>query len=277
VISSKEIDEMMGAIAGAIRAAMRSMRFHPMMRPTSLVALTSYLIFGQSVATPPAFEVASVKPNKSGDGAWRFGTSHADITATNVPLQVLITNAYGVRDHQISGGPSWLNSERYDVVAKQSGDDRSPTKTKQMLQTLLADRFQLRLRRETKELPIYALVIGKIGPKLHEADANPGAGMTYGKGRIKARRASMEQFAETLGNQLGRTVVDKTRLHGDFAFDLEWTPDTSQPIGPGTAPAAASGPSIFTAVQEQLGLKLEPQKGSVEILVIDHVERPSEN
>jgi uncharacterized protein (TIGR03435 family) len=163
-------------------------------------------------------------------------------------------------------------------VTKQSGNDRSLAKTRQRLQTLLADRFQLRLRRETKELPVYALVAGKNGPKLREADEQ--GAMSLGRGRITARKASMERLAENLGNQLGRTVVDRTGLEGNFAFELEWTPDPGQPLDlldPSPAPADPSGPSIFTALQEQLGLKLEPQKDPVEILIIDHVEKPSEN
>jgi len=149
-----------------------------------------------------------------------------------------------------------------------------------MLKTLLADRFQLRLRRESKELPVYALVVGKNGPKFHEADGATPGGMNYGRGRITARKASMEDFAKRLESELGRTVVNRTALKGDFAFEMEWIPDTGQPLGllgPSPAPADTSGPSVFTALQEQLGLKLEPQKGPVEILVIDHAEKPSEN
>jgi len=187
------------------------------------------------VAAPPAFEVASVKPNKSGDRApWRFAGSRGGITATNVTLQFLITNAYDVRDHQISGGPSWLNSERYDIVAKGTVDNPTPAKNRQMLKTLLADRFQLRLRRESKELPVYALVVGKNGPKFHEADGATPGGMNYGRGRITARKASMEDFAKRLESELGRTVVNRTALKGDFAFEMEWIPDTGStgPVRP---------------------------------------------
>ena len=148
-----------------------------------------------------------------------------------------------------------------------------------MLQALLAERFQMRVLRETKELPVYALVVGKSGPQLHEAEG-AGNGMRIGRGRVTTQAISMEPFAKNLGKLLGRTVVDRTGLEGKFAFTLEWTPDPGQPmglLGPSPASADDSGPSIFTALQEQLGLKLEPQKGPVEILVIDHVEKPSEN
>jgi uncharacterized protein (TIGR03435 family) len=230
----------------------------------SVLVLTLAGAFGQQ----PAFEVASVKPNKSGDSApWRFVGSRGGITATNVTLPFLIMNAYGVRENQISGGPSWLSSERYDVVAKDQSDNPSPARHRQMLQTLLADRFQLRLSRETKDLPVYALVVGKGGHKFHEADGGSDGKNTTGRGRITARKVSMEWLSERLGGQLERTVVDRTGLQGNFAFELEWAPD----------PDDLSGPSVFIALQEQLGLKLEPQKGSVEILVIEHVEKPSEN
>jgi len=229
----------------------------------------SFLVFTLAAfGQQPAFEVASVKPNKSGEGApWRFVGSRAGITATNVTLPFLIMNAYGVRDNQVSGGPGWLTSERYDVVAKDQSDHPSPARQRQMLQTLLADRFQLRLRRETKDLPVYALVVGKSGYKFHEADGGSDGKNTAGRARITARKVSMEWLSERLGGQLERTVVDRTDLQGNFAFELEWSPD----------PDDLSGPSIFTALQEQLGLKLQPQKGSVEILVIEHVEKPSEN
>jgi uncharacterized protein (TIGR03435 family) len=227
-----------------------------------------------TVASPLKFEVASVKPNKSGDRDASMNPSPGGFYATNTTLKFLITWAYDVGDHQISAGPNWINTERYDIVAKGQIDRPNSAQYRQMLQTLLADRFQLRLRRETKELPVYALVVGKNGSKLREAD---GVGMTTGRGRITARRISMERFAAHLGNRLGRTVLDRTGLQGNFAFELEWTPDPGQPLGPNPTPLESSGPSIFTALQDQLGLKLEPQKGSVEMLVIDHVEKPSEN
>lgn len=208
-----------------------------------------------------------------------MGPSSGGLTATNATLKFLITFAYDVRDHQISAGPSWFDTERYDIVAKGPIDHPTVAQNRQMLQTLLADRFQLRLLRETKELPEYALVVEKNGPKLHQPEG-AGNGMRIGRGRITTQAISMDHFAGNLGKLLGRTVVDKTGLQGNFAFTLEWTPDASQPmgvLGPSPAVPDDSGPSIFTALQEQLGLKLEPQKGPVEIFVIDHVEKPSEN
>jgi uncharacterized protein (TIGR03435 family) len=247
-----------------------------------VVVLMSISVFGQSPATLPSFEAASIKPNKSGDRKVSIRRSPGRFTTSNTTLKMLITFAYDIRGHQLSGGPGWLDSDRYDIVAKADGANPSEAELKQMVQMMLADRFQLTIHRETKEMPVYALVVGKNGPKLHEAEGT-GPQMSMGRGQLTAKKVSMELFAKQLGNQLGRSVVDNTSLNGDFDFKLEWTPDSGQPMGPkeggvdGPAPADASGPTIFTAVQEQLGLKLEAQKGPVEILVIDRAEKASEN
>ena len=167
-----------------------------------------------------------------------------------------------------------------------------------MLQAQLADSFKLTIHRETKELPIYSLVVAKGGSKLQEAkpgdsyanglkgpDGRPGGAhvMRMGRGELTAQGIGMNEIAHLLTPQTGRTVVDNTGLKGNYDFKLHWTPDQSTPAlgGPGGGPdsstSSESGPSLFTAIQEQLGLKLEPGKAPVEILVIDHVERPSEN
>jgi uncharacterized protein (TIGR03435 family) len=234
------------------------------------------------------------------------------LSATNCPLQLLIRSAYQLEDNQVSGAPAWLTSERYDIEAKMessvverirrlSDDERRATRER-MLQALLAERFKLAVHRETKELPEYALVIAKSGPKVQEAkpgetypngikgpDGIARAGfMRMGRGDLTAQGLSMSTVVRLLSQQLGRTVLDKTGLTGIYNFTLKWTPDESQdgPFrgpepgqpGSGSSPSSDfSGPSIFTAIQEQLGLKLEPQKGPVEVLVIDHVEKPSEN
>jgi uncharacterized protein (TIGR03435 family) len=153
-----------------------------------------------------------------------------------------------------------------------------------MLQDLLADRFHLKLTREAKEMPIFALVLAKSGAKLKESTVGEdGRRMQTGRGRIEVQGIDMASLANMLSQQLGRTVVDKTGLTGNYDFKLEWTPDLGQPQGPKeiggaeTAPPDSLGPTIFTALQEQLGLKLESTKGPVEILVIERVEKPSEN
>ena len=196
-------------------------------------------------------------------------------------------SAYNVRDYQMSPeGPGWIRSDRYDIVAKVDGEGR-PTmdQVRQMLQKLLADRFQLKLHRETKELPVYALVIGKKGPTLMESAADAKSSMRFGAGQFTGSKVSMTQLALFLSNALARPVLDGTGLMGTYDFKLQWTPDAGQlpglgGFGPGPdapPPSDPNGPSIFTAVQEQLGLKLESQKGPIEILVLDHAAKPSEN
>jgi len=258
----------------------------------------------------PAFEVASIKPDKSGMGMMStLRTTPVGFSASNVPLKALIQYAYGVEENQIFGAPSWLGSEQYDIEAKVSSSDTdalhdlSPDQRSLMLQPLLADRIQLKVHREVRGVPVLVLVVAKGGPKLHEAkpgDTYPnglkgfdgkegGPGMMLMRpGQLTAQGVDLPFVAKQLSQQLGRTVQDKTGLTGKYDFTLQWTPERdSSPMfrGPeggqqGAAnapPADASGPSIVTAIQEQLGLKLESQKAPVEVLVIDHVERPSAN
>ena len=279
-----------------------------------LIAVTTPILFGLLNATPtraesqagstatklPVFEVASIKANKSGEPNVRLFLTPNGFSATNAPLGEVIRLAYQVQEFQMSGGPPWIDSERYDIEAKV---DSSATEQlgqldqdqrRFMLRPLLEDRFQLRVHQETKELPIYALVIAKNGPKLHEAKPNdtypngikdpdgvgrPGL-MRMGPGGLTTQGLPMATIVKLLSQQLGRTIVDKTGLMGNYDVKLRWTPDNgpASTMGPDSKPTPdTSGPSIFTAIQEQLGLKLESQKGPVEVLVIDRVARPSEN
>ena len=274
-----------------------------------------------SAAPLPSFEVGSIKPDKGGGrGVFLRMRPGGGFSASNVSVKMLIGYAYNIANFQVSGGPNWLNSERYDIEAKSenpAGDDprkmsgeqfkHQQDQLKLMVQSLLADRFKLALRHETKELPVYALVVAKNGPKLQVAKNMPapeptnpsgpkrapfpGGGMMMRPGHLEGRSAPVSFLAQTLARQLGRTVIDKTGLSGNYDFTLEWTPEEREQQmfkgagdgEPGRGPTESapppdsSGPSIFTAVQEQLGLKLESQKGPVEILVIDQVEKPSEN
>jgi uncharacterized protein (TIGR03435 family) len=261
--------------------------------------------FGQSAAPRPEFEVASIKLNKSGDGRGMTNAGRGGrFIATNVPLQLVITLAYGVKDFQISGAPAWLTSERYDIEAKAEGDPGFDA-VRPMLQTLLEDRLQFKYHRETKELPVYALVVAKAG-KLHQAEGEcgprpnvpppppepgkmptpPCGGAFMGPGLLNAQKVPMTQVVDILGRLTNRIVLDKTNLTGKYDINLEYTPEQGQlqappggaPPGlPPLPPVDPNGPSLFTALQEQLGLKLESQKGPVETIVIDHIERPSEN
>ena len=255
----------------------------------------------------PKFEVASVKPSNSADRRPLVNgfnvASGGQFTASNVTLKLLIRQAYNIKDFQISGGPGWTGSDLFDIAAKPEG----PTKPDQfalMLQSLLADRFHLAIRRETRELPVYALVVAKSGPKIKAANESdpvipqlkgrtdlPGGGgrprvVIIRRGRLTTQGTGMPALAADLSNVLGRPVVDKTGLTGMYDLMLEWTPDENQvanfqaigvPEGFGAPPPDWQGPTLFTALEEQLGLKLESEKGPVEMFQIERVERPSEN
>ncbi len=288
-------------------------------------------IRSQERGARPSFEVVSIKPNTSGAGGGGIGTRPGGLfTATNVPAKMLIRQAYRMQDFQIIGGPNWLTTDRFDVEARAEAgavpppsgppDPTRPNPIALMLQSMLEDRFQLKVHIETRELPVYNLVVGRDGSKMKSsADQNPQRGaappvppppvgppppggpgprgapvmgpgsIRIGGGNLVANTIAMPQFVNTLSQMVGRPVVDKTGLTGMFDIDLRWTPEGGQggPFGPGgpagpeiaPAPVAAdpSAPSIFTAVQEQLGLRLESAKGPVEVIVIDSVQKPTEN
>jgi uncharacterized protein (TIGR03435 family) len=266
--------------------------------------------FGQTTPPRTEFEVASIKLNKSGDFRIMLRAAPGGrFTATNIPLQVLITFAYGIKDFQISGAPPWLMSEHYDIEAKAAGNP-SQGEMEKILQPLLEDRLQFKFHREMKDLPVYALLVAKAG-KLPQAEGDCGPRPTGpppppepGKpftapcglflmfpGHLQGEKVPITQLVDTLSRFTGRTVLDKTNLTGKYDIKLDYTPEQGQfPALPGGAPPGGAppglpplpaidpnGPSLFTALQEQLGLKLESQKGPVEMVVIDHVERPSEN
>lgn len=254
-----------------------------------LLFTTAGLGFSQpqsNARTPPPFDVASIKPNRSGSRSTRMQTSHGTLTASNVTLRMLIQSAFDVTDAQISGGPGWLNTECYDVAAKTERTDISDDDLWLSLQPLLADRFRLRFHRETRQLPVYALVIGKGGPRLrdHEGEGRTGVRFTMGSGKAKleATKTSMPRFAGSLGGYVDRLVLDNTRLKGEYDFKLEWAQDHPGESSPSMLDSVRelvglAGPSIFTAMQEQLGLKLQPTKGPVEMIVIDGAEKASGN
>jgi uncharacterized protein (TIGR03435 family) len=199
---------------------------------------------------------------------------------------------------QSGGGPKWLTSDRFDIVAK-AEDGAAPSPLLSMIQSLLADRFKLAVHHETRELPIYALVLarsdGTLGSRLGRNDcvrdasgqsAAPSDGtqpprcgsISNGFGRLTLRATPMEQTLQFLSPSVNRVLVDRTGLIGNFDLDLEWTPDQPQQRPAGAAdlpPNDPNRPSIFTALQEQAGLKLEPTKGPVDVLVIDHAEQPT--
>jgi uncharacterized protein (TIGR03435 family) len=262
-----------------------------------LALLAAFL--AQAPQPRPTFEVATIKRNTSGSEAARFSGQTGRLAITNNSLRNIIRNAWGLQGFQIVGGPDWINTERWDIVAKAEGNPQGPVMLA-MVQNLLADRFKLVTHRETRDMPIYALVLARadrsFGPKLHASSTDCEKEMTAAiarggrpptdrvlcgmrtlNGHIEMNAVPMANLARNLSPIAGRSVVDKTGLTGGFDAELTWTPDAS--LGPASdaAPPSSDGPSLFTAIQEQLGLKLDAQRGPVDVLVIDSVERPTED
>jgi uncharacterized protein (TIGR03435 family) len=264
----------------------------------------------------PKYDVASVKPSSGNDGRRLMMMTPDGVSMHGVPVQMLLQQAFGVEADRIMGAPAWVKSSAFDIEAKVAPEDApklDKLKMEQrrgMLLPLLVERFNLKYHHETRELPEYSLVVAKGGPKLTEAkpaeplkpddspkpDAKFPAGpprdplgrrgqMMMNPGRIEAHGGSMTFLAHALSAQLGRTVTDKTGLTGGYDFTLQWTPDNApMPMaGPEAGPQHSDsasdpvGPSLFTALQEQVGLKLEAGKGPVDVIVIDHIDQPSEN
>jgi uncharacterized protein (TIGR03435 family) len=248
----------------------------------------------QSASAPrkPVIEVASIRRNLNGGRAGiRFAPGSGRPIADNITLKGLIKWAYDVEDYQIEDGPKWIDSIGFDITAKlerdvnPSGDPAQRAYFREMFQPLLRDRFQLSLRRSTKELPAYALVVGKDGPKLADrgkADNPQDMRMSGGSGLMVGQRIPVSILTEVLKSVVGRPIRDETGLTGYYDFRLQWDPaDTVPPGGNdnGGAPGTTdhTEPSLFTALKEQLGLRLESRKGPIEILVVDRAEMPSEN
>jgi uncharacterized protein (TIGR03435 family) len=245
-------------------------------------------LLAQSPVAHKEFDVVSLKPSVPDEhNSFMFQSlPGGTIRMAGVPLRMMIMEAYGVKAFQISGGPDWIRTGRWDVLAKAEGfQGRIPREQEDlMVQRMMADRFQLKLHRETKEESVYTLVVEKNGPKMIPHSGNERQFRSrYGSLTVKKGRVG--SFADWLSRELGRVVIDKTDLKGEYDYALEWMPDPGEggPESNGLPPEAprphvdTNGPSIFTAVQEQLGLRLVSQKGPVEIVVIDSVERPSAN
>jgi len=255
-----------------------------------LLALTSGSVVAQS---SKEFEIVTIKPNSEKDNRFmlRYPQGGA-FTATGVTLKMLVMSAYEVPSFQVSGGPSWIGAERWDIQAKAEGiPGRMPrNQFDDMLRALIEKRFQLKVRREAKEMPVYALVVAKNGPKLvpHTGEApKPGDALRMGYGSLRFQKAGIARLAFELSTLFGRPVIDATALTGEYDFALDWTPEPGQggPGAIGLPPAAdppppavdKSSPSIFTAIQEQLGLRLDSKKAPVDVIVIDTAAKPSEN
>jgi uncharacterized protein (TIGR03435 family) len=235
----------------------------------------------------PVFEVATIKPSRPGEQGPRFLFEQRRFSVIHISVSNLLKFAYGLQQRQLAAVPDWVTSENYDISAEPDGEGEPSIKQwRSMVRGLMADRFQLKCHYEKRELTVYALTLAKTGPKLTRSQGDPAmlAGLGFGPpGNFGATNATMADFAEAMGQAvLDRPVVDQTGLTGRFDFRLTWTPDESQfsAVG-GFKPTAMEGadvpPDLFTAVQQELGLKLESTKTSVDVLVIDHVEKPSAN
>ncbi len=247
----------------------------------------------------PSFEAATIKPNTGGDFGNYFRMMGVTPSMTNQSLKNMILWAYRVHDFQIIGGPGWMSSDRWDLQAKTT-QGAAYDKMQLMVQSLLQDRFKLALHREIKELPIYNLTVAKAGLKIQPnaegscippdpKNPGPAPGKTFmdycgtsgfGRCSMMGTSSTMTELAEALANPVAadRTVVNQTGIEFHFRYEVKYAPELtaiSQPGGP--PPACGDAPSIFTALQEQLGLRLDSAKGPVEVLVIDHAEKPSEN
>jgi uncharacterized protein (TIGR03435 family) len=269
----------------------------------------------QQAPERPRFEVASIKLNVSNDGRVSDNRTGSRYTASGVSLALLVRNAYSVQEFQVIGMPAWGDSDRFDIVATMPADLNPappspgvPSRQSLMMQALLEERFRLAVHRETREMPVYALrtasAEGKLGPSLHRSSVDcaalrarggapprppgelPPCSSSVAPGSIVLRGQTMAQFATALsrltntGSSLGRLIVDRTGLEGYYDVDLRFTPDRIPNFGPGGPPQGlppidTDAASIYAAMREQLGLKLDSQRAPVEVLVIDRVEKPT--
>lgn len=242
----------------------------------SALSLAAMAAFGQAL---PSFDVASIKPAappNPGPGRSMFVGMKIDparVTFSYMPLKSIIMNAYGIgTNRKIDGGPGWLDTEMYDIT----GTYPAGTPNEQMLlmvQSLLAERCKLAVHRENREQSVFAFTVAPGGSKLKPyGPANWGNGSRASRGHVELHNFTLAQFGNMLAGELGRFTIDRTGLAGPFDIVLDWTPADMPADDP-----KANGPSLVTALQEQLGLKLESQKAPIKYLVIDHVENPTEN
>lgn len=235
----------------------------------------------------PGYEVATIKPGKPDRQGKGFTLQGRHFLTINTSVLDLITFAYELHPKQVTGGPAWLATEKFDLDVLPDVEGQPSIKQGEMiLRKLLADRFQLKFHKDKKELSVYALSPAKAGPKLTKSGSDPGTppGLGFrGLGKLNVRNATLAEFAQLMQSSvLDRPVVDQTALTDRYDFTLNWTPDESQFGGAGIkvpppSDAADAPPALYTAIQEQIGLKLEPAKAPVDVLVIDKLEKPSEN
>ena len=262
-------------------------------------------------AVAPAWDVTTVKPAGPDERYSMFNFGADGIKITNVPLWMIVREAFGLEDDHLFGGPAWAKTTSFDVEAKVAPEDAAKFKAlrleqrRLMMVSVLEERFGLKYHHETRDLPMYELVVAKGGVKMHAStpdsggpdpegpDPGPGPGPSPGRhmlmmhrGHVESIGTGMPGLVRALSGQLGRTVIDKTGLTGNFDYRLDWTPDGVAPVmamggnpapGDNASSQDTGGPSIFTALEEQLGLKLESTRGAVDVIVIDQLEQPTAN
>jgi uncharacterized protein (TIGR03435 family) len=240
-----------------------------------------YLAFA-CLAVGQEFEVASVKPNKSGASNSRIRSDEGRVTATNVTLRSLVVMAYGIKDYQLEA-PAWLSEERYDISAK---FPEAPAVNQKlydpdldaMLRKLLADRFKLQTHSSSKQFEVYGLVIAKSGLKIKEVPDSGSHDSNSANNRYTGTCVPMSQFAEFLARRVDLPVLDMTGLKGYYDIAFDWVGEPRQPSEPSATPEAPAGPTLAMAIEEKLGLKLEMRKAPLDIVIVDRVERiPTEN
>jgi uncharacterized protein (TIGR03435 family) len=270
-----------------------------------VLTLPALVLIASAQAPRPSFEAASVKANGSGGPLVRLATPPGRFSAVNVTLRMLVREAFRRQDFRVIGGPNWMETARFDVEAT-AGSPVAFDENRAMLRTLLEDRFHLKTHTEMRELPIYVLSVArrdaKLGDQIKPSGAEclpvtlpkgappppppppgprpagaPQCPSLLAPGHISGRRITITRLVTTLSLFLSREVVDRTNLSGDFDLDLQWLPDQPPPTDVRNAPTDPTAPPLFTAMQEQLGLKLEPSRAAVEVLVIDSAEKPTED
>ncbi len=247
-----------------------------MHRVAASVFFLPLLVYAQ--APKAIFEAASIKPSDPSSAGYSWNTYPGRLTVQNLSLKNLIMLAWDVKSYQIAGGPKWLDGDRFDVVAKMDESEANAARGKEAdarirmaLQALLTDRFQLRIHADSKPLSAYSLVAARSGFRLRPVEKVHGRSSSWGRGQLTAKESSIAEFASALSNQMDRPVVDHTGIDGIYDFTLKWSP--------GEDPDAedSAGASLFTVIQETLGLKLEGKKIPVPMIAVESAEKPDAN
>jgi uncharacterized protein (TIGR03435 family) len=224
-----------------------------------------------------SFEVISVRPSPVYNRTQFEFPPGGRFIAHNTTVHTLVVLAYDAREFQIKGEPGWMNADRYDISAKPARPLPAKDEMRTMLRGMLRERFKLVVREETREMPVYALVVGKDGSRLRESSDDSTLTLDGGRGRAVGTKVTMALFSQFLSQQVDRGVVDRTGLTGRYDVKLSWTPDVNPGMPDGGPLAQVQGPSLFSALQEQMGLRLESQRGPVKFFVVTGGQRPTEN